>query len=323
MNIISFRLSLIILTGLLIITVPVTAQESLMGWYFPLNPGATWTYENLDDPFDTYTESVFEVFEYEGHPAYKKGRADDDYVVVYSFRGIVSVYAVVLPEGTFDLSEDLVLAEVVDGDIFDDCFESPCEKVLIRTWASLDPTLRSIYGMDPGLTDMLMFAGYDPNFPPNLHNVVVESNLPSGVTAPVGAVTDIDWYLRGVGSLVEWDLDPQSGGVEEKFELVEVSPVQDNPNVALYLHQNHPNPFNPSTTIAFELPQSRSGTLRIFDARGHIVRTLLTDEVLPAGLNQAVWRGRDDAGLPVAAGVYYSQLVTEDGRETRPMMLLK
>ena len=323
MSIRSFRLSLIILAGQLVITTSVSAREPMIGWYFPLNPGATWTYENVDDPFDTYTESVFETFEYEGHPAYKKGRAADDYVIVYSFRGTVTVYAVVLPEGTIDLSEDLVLAEVVDGHIFEDCFELPCEKVLIRVWENLDPTLRSIYGMDPGLTDMLMFAAYDAGYPPNIHNAVVESNLPDGVTAPIGAITDIDWYLRGIGLLEEWDIDAPSGGVEEKFELVEVSPVQDIPHTTLHLHQNQPNPFNPSTTIAFELPQTGPVDLKIFDSRGRLVRTLLVGDVFPSGRSQTVWRGRDDAGHKVAAGIYFSQLVTEDGRETRPMMLVK
>ena len=64
-------------------------------------------------------------------------------------------------------------------------------------------------------------------------------------------------------------------------------------------------------------------TLSIFDARGRMVRNLLTDEVLPTGHNQAVWRGRDNAGRPAASGVYFSVLVTENGRETRPMMLVK
>ncbi len=97
MNTRYFRLSLIILANLLILTASVSAQEPMFGWYQPVNLGAAWTYENVDDPFDTYTESVFELFEYEGNPAYKMGRAADDYIILYSFRGVISVYAVVLP----------------------------------------------------------------------------------------------------------------------------------------------------------------------------------------------------------------------------------
>lgn len=319
----TIHLGLIILAGLLIITAPVTAREPVMGWYYPLNLGASWTYQNVDDPFDTYTESVFDVFEYEGQPAYKLGRALDDYVVVHSTMGVVTVFAVVLPGKILDLDENLVLEDITDGGTFEDCFESPCETILIRTWDTLDPALRSIYEMDPGLTDMLMFAAYDPSYPPNLHNVVVESNLPEGVTPPVGAVTDLDWYLRGIGLVMQIDVDAPSGGVEEQYELVAVSPVSASPNTALRLHQNQPNPFNPTTTIAFELAKSGTVDLSVFDARGRLVRTLLADETLPAGPGQTVWRGRDDAGLPVAAGVYFSVLATEDGRETRPMTLVK
>jgi hypothetical protein len=319
----SFPFGLIILTGLLLVTTVALARDPVLGWYFPLNLGASWTYENVDDPFDTYTETVFEIFEYEGHPAYKKGRAADDYVVVYSFRGVVTVYAVVLPEETLDLEEDLVLDDVFDADTFEDCFETPCETVLIRIWENLDPTLRSIYDIDPDLTDMLMFAAYDASSAPNIHNTVVESNLPDGVTPPAGGITDLDWYLRGVGLIVEMDIDAPTGGIEERFELVSVSPVADIPDPGFHLHQNHPNPFNPSTTISFELVAAGPVQLRVFDSRGRLVRTLLEGEVLPAGPGQTVWRGRDDAGLPVAAGVYFSQLAVGGDHKTRPMMLVK
>ena len=323
MNTRFFRLNLIILANLLIFTASVSAQEPMFGWYQPVNLGAAWTYENVDDPFDTYTESVFELFEYEGNPAYKMGRAADDYIILYSFRGVISVYAVVLPGEFLDPDHDVVLGELTDGMTFADCFEIvTCDTTMIRVWDELDPSLRSIYGMDEGL-DMILFVAYDVGYEPNIHNVVVASNLPTGVTPPEGAVTGLDWYLRGVGTIDMREVDAETGGIVERYELVGISPVDDSPSAELRLHQNHPNPFNPSTTIAFELAKSGPVTLRVFDARGHMIRNLLSDEVYPAGHNQAVWRGRDDAGRPVAAGVYYSQIVTDGGRETRPMMLVK
>lgn len=323
MNINPIRLHLIFLTGLLIFCAPVFAQAPMFGWYQPVNIEATWVYENVDDPFDTYTESVFQLFEYEGHPAYKMGRAEDDYIILYSFRGEISVYGVFHSGELHDPDHDIVLGEVVDGMAFSDCFEIvTCDTTMIRVWDELDPTLRSLYGMDEGL-DMILFVAYDVGYEPNLHNTIVESNLPAGVIPPTGAVTGLDWYLRGIGTIDLVEVDAETGGIVEHYELVEVSPVGDSPSADLRLHQSHPNPFNPATTISFELPQAGPVTLRIYDARGLMVRNLLADEVFPSGHNQAVWRGRDDAGQPVAAGVYYSQLVTESGRDTRPMMLVK
>jgi len=89
------------------------------------------------------------------------------------------------------------------------------------------------------------------------------------------------------------------------------------------LHANVPNPFNPSTTIAFELPEQTTVRLRVLDVSGRMVRTLLDGVTLNTGRNEAVWDGRDDHGQMTAAGVYFYRV--EAGRfvETRRMVLLK
>ncbi len=68
--------------------------------------------------------------------------------------------------------------------------------------------------------------------------------------------------------------------------------------------RNEPNPFNPSTTIHFELAQAGSVRLRIHDARGRLVRDLLRAD-LAAGAHSCEWDGRDDAGRSVPSGVYF------------------
>ena len=88
------------------------------------------------------------------------------------------------------------------------------------------------------------------------------------------------------------------------------------------LHQNHPNPFNPVTEIAFELPQHAYTTLRVFDARGRLVRTLL-DRVMPAGSFSHAWDGRDDVGRAVSSGVYFYELSSGSFREQRRMALVR
>jgi hypothetical protein len=85
---------------------------------------------------------------------------------------------------------------------------------------------------------------------------------------------------------------------------------------------NYPNPFNPTTTIPFELASRDQVTLRIYDARGALVRTL-KNETFPRGVHQAVWDGRDDRGLHVATGVYFVRLVTRDVVTTRKIVMIK
>jgi len=90
----------------------------------------------------------------------------------------------------------------------------------------------------------------------------------------------------------------------------------------LALEQNFPNPFNPRTTIRFELPLPSPVRLSIFDARGRQVRTLV-DEVLPPGSYDEFWNGEDDARRAVASGVYFYELRAGTARELRKMLLLR
>ncbi|MBN2171276.1 MAG: right-handed parallel beta-helix repeat-containing protein [Candidatus Krumholzibacteriota bacterium] len=91
----------------------------------------------------------------------------------------------------------------------------------------------------------------------------------------------------------------------------------------LVLQQNAPNPFNPSTTIRFGLPQDAPVTLRIHDVSGRLVASLLEGERLPAGWHAVTWRGRDDGGRAAASGVYFCRLVAAGEAGTRKMLLIK
>jgi len=85
---------------------------------------------------------------------------------------------------------------------------------------------------------------------------------------------------------------------------------------------NQPNPFNPVTTIHFELDRPGPASLRIYSVSGALVRTLVENR-LPAGHYRAQWDGRDMSGRPVGSGIYVYRL-TEGGRNlSRKMSLLK
>ncbi len=103
----------------------------------------------------------------------------------------------------------------------------------------------------------------------------------------------------------------------------ELSPVPQPsyPDVVV-LHQNVPNPFNPSTTISYELDKAGSVDLQVFDLAGRLVKTLHHGNEA-AGRHEIVWLGRDHAGRPVATGVYFYRLQTDNEVETRRMLLAK
>lgn len=85
---------------------------------------------------------------------------------------------------------------------------------------------------------------------------------------------------------------------------------------------NYPNPFNPETTIAFNLQQACEATLTIFNLKGQVLRSFhLPDAV--AGENKLVWDGTDADKNPVASGLYLYRLDTDHNSITKRMMLLK
>jgi hypothetical protein len=88
------------------------------------------------------------------------------------------------------------------------------------------------------------------------------------------------------------------------------------------LSQNHPNPFNPRTRIRFQLREDSRVELKIYDASGRLVETVL-DEFRVAGQHQVSWSGRDESGAEVASGVYFYTLSTSRGSESAKMTLLR
>ncbi len=106
-------------------------------------------------------------------------------------------------------------------------------------------------------------------------------------------------------------------------QIVDLTAAPETPlATAALLHQNLPNPFNPRTTIRFELATAGHAELAIFDAAGRHVATLLNGEY-PVGEHELIWQGRDDEGRPVGSGIYFYRLEAASRSETRKMILLK
>ncbi len=92
---------------------------------------------------------------------------------------------------------------------------------------------------------------------------------------------------------------------------------------AFKLRQNVPNPFNPKTTISFDVPNGGgSVALRVYDVSGRLVKTLV-DGYQPSGTGSVDWNGRNDQGRMVPSGVYFYRMDAPGYSETVKMVLLK
>jgi len=88
------------------------------------------------------------------------------------------------------------------------------------------------------------------------------------------------------------------------------------------LCQNYPNPFNPDTEIRFQIPKSSHIVLKIYNALGQEIRTLV-DSQYHAGYHSVNWDGKDVTGNAVSSGVYFYQLQTESFSQMRKMSLIR
>ena len=85
----------------------------------------------------------------------------------------------------------------------------------------------------------------------------------------------------------------------------------------------YPNPFNPSVTVRFALPSASPVTARVITVDGRPVRTLLRNRPYEAGIHEAFWDGRTDAGLDAASGIYFVRVVTRAGTQSARAVLVR
>ena len=111
--------------------------------------------------------------------------------------------------------------------------------------------------------------------------------------------------------------DVDYNGVKTNHGPVIVSSTGSSVPLAFNLYQNYPNPFNPSTTISFYMPTTQFVSLRVFDALGRTVETLVSEEV-EAGYHELLFEPKS-----LASGNYYYQIQTEGYNSVKKMLLLK
>ena len=91
---------------------------------------------------------------------------------------------------------------------------------------------------------------------------------------------------------------------------------------AFNLYNNYPNPFNPVTTLRYDLPEDALVNITIYDIMGRIVRTLINSQQ-NAGFKSIQWNATNDAGSPLSAGLYLYKIQADNFVQTRKMVLLK
>ena len=92
---------------------------------------------------------------------------------------------------------------------------------------------------------------------------------------------------------------------------------------ATALRQNFPNPFNPETSISFDLAEAGVVSVSVYDAAGQLVRNLVAGQSFQAGRHEVTWNGQNNAGERVASGVYLYQLEVGTVSQLRRMTLLQ
>ncbi len=118
----------------------------------------------------------------------------------------------------------------------------------------------------------------------------------------------------------------QAAALSAKNHYRQATPVEDGGGVnlpsAYKLDQNRPNPFNPQTVISYSIPHTGQVNVSVFNVLGEKIATLV-DQLEGAGEHSIVWNSTDDEGKPVASGIYFYRLKTDDFAQTRKMILLK
>lgn len=135
-----------------------------------------------------------------------------------------------------------------------------------------------------------------------------------------GSTLEPGWYYPGNSSagtislfLIRAYVTFGTTGIEGPVEILPSS---------FALGQNYPNPFNPNTIISYNLPKQSSVQIKIYDAVGNEVRSLISEDKA-AGKYNILWDARDNFGNQVASGVYFYRITAGDFVQTKKMILMK
>ena len=121
----------------------------------------------------------------------------------------------------------------------------------------------------------------------------------------------------------EYEKDSIHLGALQPNYVVSLTGTEDSvPEIEEVYLTNYPNPFNPSTTISYNVPMAADVTLQIFNAKGQLVKTLVSG-TQEQGNYSVTWNGKDNDDKAVSSGIYYSRLETAGKVFNKKMVLMK
>ena len=138
----------------------------------------------------------------------------------------------------------------------------------------------------------------------------------------IGAQSEIDWANYYTDSHFEL-LNYRIHDIALMFENLELNNDNDVQSPSSFkLYSNYPNPFNPVTTLLYDLPEDGLVNITIYDMMGRIVKTLVNGSQT-AGFKTIQWNATNDRNEPVSAGLYLYTIQAGEFRQTKKMVLLK
>ena len=111
-------------------------------------------------------------------------------------------------------------------------------------------------------------------------------------------------------------------GYQDTSNCEQVSIIDEILPITYNLYNAHPNPFNPVTTLRYDLPEPSNVNIIIYDMLGRVVKNLVSGEQ-NAGYKSIQWNATNDKGAPVSAGLYLYTIEAGKFRQTKKMVLLK
>jgi hypothetical protein len=208
--------------------------------------------------------------------------------------------------GTYFVNLGLTLPSTVTIDAITVCYQ-------LASVANYISQTRVTRMLTPDVATIILDDGTD-------HNLVTLECYEVDTNIPVNAVMTLSLRVEFTNT-TDWIEIGAIGIRTSAVAGMSDSPATPQVGAAL-LAQNHPNPFNPSTLIAYEVAREGKTELRIFNVQGELVRTLVDRQSTP-GTYEVEWDGRDDNGQSVPSGSYYYRLAVDGNEDAKRMILIK